>query len=307
MTLDGRGRRAGEGFRHDVDDLTATDPDRGSFERFEAFRRRKQRNQRVGAGIVAGAVALVAIVFSLGAPRWRTEHPRVSRRRRPDPLRRLGRAGTTRRLVHGVSRRIELTRPRPLGDLCPSGSRTGAGSSPRTTPRSNQVRPCARRSSNRTAPAFGPWTPRGTRTSTSGAATFSRSSPDRARRVRQGRSLRTRRHLLGPRLGRRRSHPARSGAGLAAEVLAGRHAPELLRYDGGDQPHGIGRTVRDALGRGRRSGPDHTVGIAFGDHAWSPDGSWIVFQRPYGQLYLVRPDGSDLHRVPVELPSGTGD
>jgi Tol biopolymer transport system component len=47
-------------------------------------------------------------------------------------------------------------------------------------------------------------------------------------------------------------------------------------------------------------------GYAFNDHAWSPDGGWIAFQRPYGQLYLVRPDGSDLHRVPLNLPAGTG-
>jgi Tol biopolymer transport system component len=47
-------------------------------------------------------------------------------------------------------------------------------------------------------------------------------------------------------------------------------------------------------------------GYAFDDHAWSPEGSWIVFQRPYGQLYLVRPDGSDLHRVPLDLPPNTG-
>ena len=47
-------------------------------------------------------------------------------------------------------------------------------------------------------------------------------------------------------------------------------------------------------------------GYAFADHAWSPDGSWIVFQRPHGQLYLVHPDGSGLHRVPLQLQPGTG-
>ena len=31
-----------------------------------------------------------------------------------------------------------------------------------------------------------------------------------------------------------------------------------------------------------------------------------MFQRPYGQLYLVHPDGSGLHRVPISLEPGTG-
>ena len=67
MTLDRRGRRAGEGFRHAIDDLAGTDPARGSFERFAAFRHRKQRNQRIGAALVAGAVAFLAIAFAARA------------------------------------------------------------------------------------------------------------------------------------------------------------------------------------------------------------------------------------------------
>ena len=47
-------------------------------------------------------------------------------------------------------------------------------------------------------------------------------------------------------------------------------------------------------------------GYAFDDHAWSPDGAWIVFQRPYGRLYLVRPDGSQLHQIPLRLEAGEG-
>ena len=31
-----------------------------------------------------------------------------------------------------------------------------------------------------------------------------------------------------------------------------------------------------------------------------------MFQRPYGQLYLVHPDGSALHRIPLRLASGAG-
>jgi TolB protein len=47
-------------------------------------------------------------------------------------------------------------------------------------------------------------------------------------------------------------------------------------------------------------------GGAFLDQAWSPDGSWIVYQRPYGVVTFVRPDGSDRHDMPMTLPPGAG-
>jgi tricorn protease-like protein len=47
-------------------------------------------------------------------------------------------------------------------------------------------------------------------------------------------------------------------------------------------------------------------GWAFLFESWSPDGQWIAFQKPYGQLYLVHPDGTDLHQVPLALPAGMG-
>jgi Tol biopolymer transport system component len=47
-------------------------------------------------------------------------------------------------------------------------------------------------------------------------------------------------------------------------------------------------------------------GGAFLDQGWSPDGSWIAYQRPYGVITLVHPDGSDRHDVPMSLPAGSG-
>ena len=47
-------------------------------------------------------------------------------------------------------------------------------------------------------------------------------------------------------------------------------------------------------------------GGAFMDQEWSPDGSWIAYQRPYGVLTLVHPDGTDRRDVPVALPPGSG-
>jgi Tol biopolymer transport system component len=79
----------------------------------------------------------------------------------------------------------------------------------------------------------------------------------------------------------------------------------FLRTKPGVTPSGAGALfVADADGGGlRRITP---WGFSFLQVGWSPDGKWIVFERPYGRLYLVHPDGSDVHPVPVELPAGAG-
>jgi TolB protein len=47
-------------------------------------------------------------------------------------------------------------------------------------------------------------------------------------------------------------------------------------------------------------------GAAFLGQNWSPDGQWILFQRPYGRLYVVHPAGTSLHEIPLRLPVGAG-
>ncbi|HTG48770.1 MAG TPA: hypothetical protein VK646_14055 [Actinomycetota bacterium] len=47
-------------------------------------------------------------------------------------------------------------------------------------------------------------------------------------------------------------------------------------------------------------------GAAFAGPSWSPDGAWITFQQPYGQLDLVHPDGTGLRRVTLDIPAGAG-
>jgi Tol biopolymer transport system component len=47
-------------------------------------------------------------------------------------------------------------------------------------------------------------------------------------------------------------------------------------------------------------------GFVFLGYSWAPDGRWILFQRPYGELYLIHPDGTGLHRIPLRLPPGSG-
>ncbi len=49
MTLDARARRAAQSFRDAVEETDRSTPGRSSFERFDRFRRRKQRNARLGA------------------------------------------------------------------------------------------------------------------------------------------------------------------------------------------------------------------------------------------------------------------
>jgi TolB protein len=97
---------------------------------------------------------------------------------------------------------------------------------------------------------------------------------------------------------------------LAGPVAPPKYSPDGTRLSFFDDKAGVSPTGSGALFVMRAEGSDPVRvtpwGFAFGDHAWSPDGRWIVFQRPYGQLYLVHPDGSSLHRIPLELPPGSG-
>lgn len=97
---------------------------------------------------------------------------------------------------------------------------------------------------------------------------------------------------------------------LRGPVSPPRYSPDGTRLSFFDTKEGISPTGSGALFVMGADGSDPVRitpwGYAFQDHAWSPDGTWIVFQRPYGQLYLVHPDGSALHQVPLQLPQGTG-
>jgi Tol biopolymer transport system component len=307
MTLDGRGRRAGEGFRHEIDDLTATDPARGSFERFEAFRRRKQRNQRVGAGIVAGVVAVVAIVFVA----WAVPH---GERDTAGPAEGEGRIlygdwheRTQRADWYMVSPHGSSSRDLELSATCaiwfPDGSRilatndaaVGPGSPLRPAivePDGTGLRPLDATRDPDLNLGCGDVSPDGRRIALEGFGADGHSELDGIYSVSASDGGDLVRLVRGP-------------------VSPPRYSPDGTRLSFFDTTEGTSPTGSGALFVMPADGSADPVritpwGYAFGDHAWSPDGSWIVFQRPYGQLYLVRPDGSDLHRVPVELPAGTG-
>jgi Tol biopolymer transport system component len=307
MTFDRRGRRAGEGFRHEIDDLAATDPERGSFDRFEAFRRRKHRNQRIGAGIVAGAVAVVAIVLvaqaiphgegdTVGLPGgggrilygdWHEQAQRadwyaVS----PD--------GSGSRDL-GLSATCAIWFPDGGQILATNDAGVGQGSPLRpaiVAPDGTGLRSLdATRNPNLNL-GCGDVSPDGRRIALEGFGSHGHSELDGIYSIRASDGGDLIRLVRGP-------------------VSPPRYSPDGTRLSFFDTTEGTSPTGSGALFVMPADGGTDPVritpwGYAFGDHAWSPDGSWIVFQRPYGQLYLVRPDGSDLHRVPVELPAGTG-
>jgi hypothetical protein len=307
MTLDGRGRRAGEGFRHAIDDLTGTDADRDSFERFATFRRRKQRNQRIGAGIVAGAVAVLAIAFvARAAPDGDRETA---------PL--LGGGGQIlyadrdaqahRAHWYSVSSDGSSSRDLDLSATCaiwfPDGSRilvtndaaVGPGSPLRPAivdPDGIGLRPLDAAGNPDLNLGCGDVSPGGHRIALEGFGTDAHSELDGIYSIRASDGGDLIRLVRGP-------------------VSPPRYSPDGTRLSFFDTKEGVSPTGSGALFVMPSDGSADPVritpwGFAFDDHGWSPDGAWIVFQRPYGQLYLVRPDGSDLHRVPVQLPTGAG-
>jgi Tol biopolymer transport system component len=76
VTLEARARHAARDFRRAVDDLDRSAPERSTFERFDLFRRRRQRNARVGVTLLASVIAIAAVLLATRAfPR--AEQPAV--------------------------------------------------------------------------------------------------------------------------------------------------------------------------------------------------------------------------------------
>ena len=305
MTLDARGRRAGDDFRREVDQLGSSEPDRRSFARFERIRARKVRNRRVGAGLLAGAVT-VATILLLGkvfAPVGREPAaPSV-----PGGLILYANAGSEG-LADWFTVRPDGTATRDLDieATCavwfPDGrrilisddvaARAGAPLRPAVVEADgSNRRPLEATRNPDLNLGCGDVSPDGTRIALEGFGQDGHPELDGIYSVR-----------------------ASDGGGLT-QLLQGPVAPPWYSPDGTrlsffGTKDGVSPTGSGALFVMGADGSDPVRitpwGYAFDDHAWSPDGTWIVFQRPYGRLYLVRPDGSGLHRVPLELGSGEG-
>ena len=306
MTLDGRGARAGADYRRAVDEWGSSDPDRRSFETFERLRARRLRNRRIGAGVLGATITVVAVALVARAFVSVDERPAA-----PAPPRGVilygdwnavtqhGRWYTVR--PDGSARRdLELTATCavwwPDGSAILTTDDVSAG--PRRPLRPAVVDPDGanvRRLDAVTDPDLN-----------LGCGDV---SPDGATIAVEG---------FGqdghPELDGIYSIDATDGGSLkllvAGPVSPPRYSPDGKRLSYFYTRQGVSPTGAGALFVMRAIGTDPIRitpwGFAFDDHAWSPDGRWIVFQRPYGQLYLVRPDGSDLHRIPLELPPGAG-
>ena len=307
MTLDARGRRAGDDFRGAMDDLGSSEPDRRSFARFERSRARTARSRRVGAAVFALAVAAAAIVFSVRAL---------------SPV--DGRGPATPNVPVGLILYSDWDAEAQRGHLFtvrPDGSE----------PRDVGVRVTC-----------GVWFPDGDRILITDDEAVGPGRPLRPAVIHpDGSNLRPLDAVRNPDLNLGCGNVSPDGTTIALEgfgqgghrelngiytvratdggglvrLLRGPVSPPSYSPDGTrisffDSKAGVSPSGSGALFVMGADGSDPRRitpwGYAFMGHAWSPDGTWIAFQRPYGQLYLVHPDGSDLHRVPLDLEAGTG-
>lgn len=307
MTLDARGRRAGQDFRRGIEDLGLTEPDRRSFARFERSRSRKIRNRRIGAGILALGVAAAAIVFSVrafspigdqtpatpsvpaGLILYGDWDDRAQRARwytvRPD--------GTDLREL-GIRTTCAVWYPDGSGILITNDDAVGPGGPLRPAvvdPDGSNLRPLDAARNPDLHLGCGDVSPDGRTIVLEGFGEGDHPELDGIYSVRASDGGGLERLLKGP-------------------VSPPRFSPDGTRLSFFDSRAGVSPSGSGALFvmGADGSNPQRITpwGDAFMDHAWSPDGTWIAFQRPFGQLYLVRPDGSRLHRIPLSLEPGTG-
>lgn len=307
MTLDARGREAGRAYRAEIERMETTDTDRASIERFERFRAGRQRRQRIGAGLLATALTVAAIVFvarAFGASeRHAPAAPKV-----PGGLILYGdwdadvqradwstvRPGGSEPHDLRVSATCAMWFPDGSKILITNDAAVGPGTPLRPAvidPDGSNLRPLDATRNPDLNLGCGDVSPDGARIALEGFGQEGHPELDGIYSVRASDGGGLVRLLKGP-------------------VSPPRYSPDGTRLSFFDTKEGVSPTGSGALFVMGADGADPVRitpwGYSFDDHAWSPDGRWIVFQKPYGQLYLVHPDGSELHRVPLDLPPGTG-
>lgn len=303
MRLDERARRAAGGIHHAVDEHETRSP-LGALDRFEVANERRQRHRRIGAGGVGVALTAVAIAFAV-----RTLSPTTMPAPASDHLPRgtllVGewdpRTDTAHWTTVGMDGggRVDLGLDTSCAAWFPDGRRIlitddASGFPLRPAVVSADGSLLARLDATRDSDlslGCGDVSPDGSRLVLEGFNEAEASRLDGIYSVRAADGGDLRRLTSGV-----DGYPTYSPDG--SEVV-------FLRTKPGIHPDGAGALfVVGVDGSGlRRITP---WGAAFLHQDWSPDGEWIVFQRPYGELFVVHPDGTALHRVPLPLPAGVG-
>ena len=305
MTLDDRAQRAARDFRRAVEEMDRSTP--RSLDYFERFRRGKQRNQRFGAAIVAAVLAIAAIALVSralgnvgdqvpalpagpgGLILYGVRDPRIGQAHwftvRPD--------GTDLTNLH-VTATCAVWFPDGSQILITNDAAVGPGAPLRPAvinPDGSGLQPLD-----------------GTRNPDLELG-CGHVSPDGTRITLEGFGVSGHRGLNGI-----YSIRASDGGGLVRLLEGPIEPPDyspdgtrvtFKRVVGAVNPTGSGALFvmnADGTDLARITPP----GYVFDLPAWSPNGTWIAFQRPYGQLFVVHPDGTDLHQVPVQLPAGSG-
>jgi Tol biopolymer transport system component len=305
VNLDDRARRAADDIRREVgepDVPSAHDP----FERFEHSRASRARNQRIVAGSVALGLATLGVVFAVRAlgptPVGRPAAPAL-----PSGTILYGewdqRISQARWFTVGTdgSNLRDLDVLASCAEWFPDGSRILITNDADRGP-GNPLRPAVIQPDGSGREALGGTPDRDLELGCGDV------SPDGTRIVLEGFNEADTSHngIYSIR--------ATDGGGLVRLTNGPDTYPQFapdgtrvvfMRTKAGVQPEGAGALFVVGVDgtRARRITP---WGAAFLDQAWSPDGQWIVFQRPYGRLFLVHPDGTGLHEVPIDLPAGSG-
>jgi Tol biopolymer transport system component len=293
VTMDDRGRRAADRLRRIVDSAGVD-----WLDRFERHRSRRERNQRLGVALVVALIAVPAFAFAMQAFR---EHPSPVTQPRPSSgVILFGDWDPQTSLAHWFAIRPDGTglRDLPITATCaqwwPDGSKlwiTNDASNPLRPATvaldGSQIRLLSATRDPRLNLGCGDVSPDGTRMVLEG---FNEEQP------------------WGKGVDGLYSVRASDGGGLVRLTHGGDSGPEYspdgsrVVFFRSKSSHSAGALFvihTDGTGLRRVTPFDATL-----VQTWSPDGRWIAFADRMGQLFLVRPDGTDLHQIPVSLPAG---